>query len=235
MDWIAPPSDEKELLERARRLAGRRLGDLAKERGGILPEDLARQKGRVGMVIERLLGADAGVAPCPDFRGLGIELKTLPIDARGKIKETTFVCSASISHMQNETWLNSRVRKKLACVLWVPVEATSSLSLAERRVGSAVLWRPDEEEENVLRRDWEDLSDILCRGFADSISARRGHVLQIRPKARHAGVRQSLIPTGADCVEEAIESLPRGFYLRRQFTERILSRALAMPGTYVAG
>lgn len=229
MESIAPPSDETELLQRARRLAGRRLGELAKERGGILPEDLARQKGRVGMVIERLLGADAGVAPCPDFRALGIELKTLPIDEKGKIKETTFVCSASIPHMQNETWLTSRVRKKLACVLWVPVEAASPLPLAERRVGSAVLWRPDEEEEAWLRRDWEDLSDILCRGFADSITARRGHVLQIRPKARHAGVRQSLVPVGSDFVDDAIESLPRGFYLRRQFTERILARALAMP------
>lgn len=229
MHAIEPPGDEAELLHRARRLAGRRLGELARERQGVLPDDLARQKGRVGMVIERLLGADAGVAPCPDFLELGIELKTVPIDASGKIKETTFVCTASIAHMQQETWRTSRVRKKLACVLWVPVESAPNLPLAERRVGAALLWRPDEEEEALLRQDWEDLSDVLCRGFADSITARRGHVLQVRPKARHARVRQTLVPVGAVCAEDSIQSLPRGFYLRRCFTERILHRGLAMP------
>lgn len=229
MESVPPPNDEVELLSRARRLAGRRLGDLARERKGIVPEDLARQKGRVGLLIERFLGADAGVAPCPDFRALGIELKTVPVDPSGRIKETTFVCTASIDQMQRETWSTSRVRKKLARVLWVPVESVPHLPIAERRVGAALLWRPNDDEESMLRQDWEDLSDILCRGFADSITARRGRVLQIRPKARHAGVRQSLVPVGAECADDAIMSLPRGFYLRRQFTERILARGLAMP------
>ena len=43
------------------------------------------------------------------------------------------------------------MRHKLSRVLWVPVEGARHIPLAERRVGSPLLWSPSEEEERLLR------------------------------------------------------------------------------------
>lgn len=63
---------ERELLERARRLAGRRIAEIAESLGLEVPADLRRHKGWVGNLIEKALGVTAGSAPVPDFEPLGI-------------------------------------------------------------------------------------------------------------------------------------------------------------------
>lgn len=225
MAWEGAPRDDGELLARARALAGRSLGDVARASGIELPRDLRRKKGSVGQLLERALGADAGSRPAPDFVALGVELKSIPVDGRGRPRESTFVCSAALEDIASERWHTSRVKKKLSRVLLVPVEAAPQLALDERRVGAALLWTPDAEEEALLRADWEDLADVIAHGLVDAVSARRGRVLQLRPKARDARVRR----TATDLAGEGFSTLPRGFYLRRSFVESILRRHFALP------
>ena len=57
-----------------------------------IPANLQRHKGWPGMLIEKWLGASAGSKPQQDFPELGIELKTIPIDANFSPLETTYVC-----------------------------------------------------------------------------------------------------------------------------------------------
>ena len=47
-----------------------------------------QSKGWVGQLIETMLGTDAANRSEPDFVKLGIELKTIPIDRKGRPKET---------------------------------------------------------------------------------------------------------------------------------------------------
>jgi DNA mismatch repair protein MutH len=91
------PSSEAELLSRARALAGRTLGSLARELGSEPPPDLRRAKGFAGQLLERALGASAGLRGEPDFRGLGVELKSLPVSRAGKPCESTFVCTIALA------------------------------------------------------------------------------------------------------------------------------------------
>ncbi|HBV39369.1 MAG TPA: DNA mismatch repair protein MutH, partial [Erwinia sp.] len=93
---VLPPENETALLERARQLAGFTLGELALRAGLTIPPDLRRDKGWVGMLLERYLGASAGSKPEQDFAEIGVELKTIPIDAQGRPLETTFVCVAPL-------------------------------------------------------------------------------------------------------------------------------------------
>src|SRR5688572_27165375 len=151
------PESEAELLQRASMMAGRRLADIAKECGQTVPENLRREKGWVGQLLEQQLGASAGNLAEPDFPHLGVELKTLPVDTQGKPRESTYVCTAPLQTLIEQTWFNSTVRKKLARVLWVPVEAEPEIPLADRRVGNALLWSPDSAQEMVLQSDWEEL------------------------------------------------------------------------------
>ncbi|MGF1732611.1 DNA mismatch repair endonuclease MutH [Photobacterium kasasachensis] len=214
------PQTEQELLSRAHELAGLSLGELAKEAGIVTPPDLKRDKGWVGQLLEWHLGATAGSKPVPDFIELGIELKTIPIGYNGKPLETTFVCVAPLIGLQGLSWENSHIRHKLARVLWIPVEGERDIALADRRVGSPLLWSPSPDEEQRLRRDWEELMDMIVLGHVEKITARHGEILQLRPKAANSKALTEAY--GAD--GQPIKTLPRGFYLKTHFTAELLER-----------
>lgn len=216
----APPRTEAELLERAESLAGCSLGEVAARFGATAPADLRRAKGWVGTLLERALGATASSRAAPDFESLGIELKTLPVNDRGKPCESTFVCTIELSEIGDMEWQSSRVWKKLARVLWVPVQGERRLPVATRLIGTPFLWSPDEVEMASLRDDWEELAGIIGRGDVESIDGRQGRCLQIRPKAPNGSSRRR----GVDRDGVTFAVLPRGFYLRATFTERLLRR-----------
>jgi len=214
------PRDEPELLARAWALAGLTLGELGARVGVEVPLDPVRGKGVAGQILEKALGATAASRAEPDFVSLGIELKTIPLDPSGKPRESTFVCSISLSAMADTDWEQSTVFRKLARVLFVPIEAASSKPLPDRRVGRPSLWTPSFEEQRLLRADWEHLSEMIARGDVEKITGHLGRVLQVRPKAASGRSRRR-----APDDEGAVQwTMPRGFYLRPAFTAAVLSR-----------
>jgi DNA mismatch repair protein MutH len=220
---IGAPKSEEELLSRAWKVAGLTLGELAARVDVDVPDDSARGKGVAGQILEKALGATAGSRSEPDFVELGIELKTIPLDASGKPKESTFVCSISLSAMADTDWERSSVFKKLSKVLFVPVEAASDTPLRDRRVGRAYLWVPTSEERGLLRSDWEQLAEMIAAGEVEQITGHLGEVLQVRPKAPHGKSRRR-----APDEEGAVQwTMPRGFYLRPAFTGAVLARLRA--------
>ena len=194
---LSPPQSQAQLLAQAQQLAGYSLGELAMLAGIPIPRDLKRDKGWIGILLEIWLGASAGSKPEQDFAALGVELKTIPIDAFGRPLETTFVCVAPLTGNSGVTWESSHVRHKLKRVLWVPVEGDRAIPLADRRVGAPLLWSPSEEEERQLRMDWEELMDLIVLGQVERITARHGEVLQLRPKAANSKALTEAV--GARC------------------------------------
>ncbi len=214
------PKTEQELLTRANALAGMTLGELARMANIAVPPDLRRDKGWVGQLLEWHLGATAGSKPVPDFAELGIELKTIPVGYHGKPLETTFVCVAPLIGLQGLRWENSHIRHKLARVLWIPVEGERDIPLADRHVGSPLLWSPSPEEEQQLRQDWEELMDMIVLGQVEQITARHGEVLQLRPKAANS----KALTEAYGANGQPIKTLPRGFYLKTHFTAGLLEK-----------
>ncbi|HKP58354.1 MAG TPA: MutH/Sau3AI family endonuclease [Polyangiales bacterium] len=203
------------LLKRAAGLAGRTLGEISLQLGSPLPA--APAKGHVGRLIERALGAcGAGVTDFPEC-----ELKTLPVDVFGRPKESTFVCHVQLTALAETSWEVSRVRAKLARVLFMPIECGERLAQAQRRVGQAFLWEMGGAQEALLRDDYLTLADRVAQGEVEHIDARWGRVLQLRPKAAHSGVRVRTF--GLDGSPQAV--LPRAFYLRTTFTHALLRGA----------
>ncbi|MEM1031823.1 MAG: DNA mismatch repair endonuclease MutH [Myxococcota bacterium] len=221
----SPPEDEATLLARADALAGRSLEGVAQQLGLRVPRDLKRHKGWVGQLAEHALGAEASSLDEPDFRRLGIELKTLPVDRWGRPVESTFVATVPLHQVGDTPWASSRVRRKLARVLWLPVQGERAQPLASRRFGHALLWTLEGELETALRQDWEDLSGMMGRGEIEGITGRHGRFLQVRPKAANARVRTR----STDAEGVMMETAPRGFYLRPRFTGGILARHFALP------
>ena len=211
------PQDESELRERLGRIAGRTMGAIAAGFGIELPPDPRRGKGAVGQLIERALGATAGSRASPDFPGLSVELKTLPIDPDGRPRESTFVSSLDLGAV-DRAWPSSSVRHKLRRVCWVVVEGDPRIPLDQRRCGASFFWSPSLGEEALLRRDYDDILSLVDAGAR--IGGEVGEVLQLRPKGRDArDLRHAVNEEGA-CVRMP----PRAFYLRRSFTAALVTR-----------
>lgn len=210
-----PPASEAELLLRARRLAGRTLAEVAADESLALP-DLRRHKGFVGELLERVLGATGANRAEPDFPALGVELKSLPVDAEGRPQESTWVCTAPLDAAFAGSWEDCWVRRKLRRVLFVPV-----VELQPRVFGAAFLWTPDAEEDGLLRADWAEIAEAVVLGETWRITGRMGKALQVRPKGATAGTR-----TWVMGEEDWVSEMRRGFYLRPSFTARVLRGAL---------
>ena len=220
MDTVSPPQSEQELLARAATLTGKTLAQIARQIGVHVPDSQKRAKGWVGELMETYLGATASSLSEPDFQAIGVELKTLPVGLNYAPKESTYVCTVPLRHQQEATWETSNIKRKLAHVLWLPVEAEKTIPLHKRRIGRAFLWRPNAEQEAILKNDWQELMDMICMGELEQISSHHGTYLQIRPKAANA---RALTGT-ANATGEIDLTLPRGFYLRAGFTKKILQQ-----------
>jgi DNA mismatch repair protein MutH len=215
------PKTIAELKFRAEALCGNRVGDVAHRLGIELPKENKYGKGYVGLVAECALGADPKAGEKPDFVDLGVELKTLPLNAHGRPSESTFCCAIDMAHADRETWETSRLHKKLKKVLWLPVESAKSADLKARCFGRALLWLPSEKMIAVLEQDWNLLMGFIGAGMSEELSAHMGTYLQVRPKAAHSAIRTKGL--GQDGPKQV---LPLGFYLRASCTEQILLESL---------
>jgi len=216
---IDPPKTQAELLARTSLIAGLSLAELAHTHAQSVPSSLLHAKGWVGQLIEQSLGASAGSRAEPDFPQLGIELKTLPINANGYPKETTYVCTVPLNEPAT-SWESSWLRQKLNKVLWLPIEADPELAIAQRRIGTAILVELSPQQDEQLKQDWLEHMELIATGRISEICAQHGTYLQVRPKAaNNKALRETTDEDG-----QIIKTLPRGFYLRTAFTAEILAQ-----------
>lgn len=214
------PRDIPELMMRVNAIAGLTLGEIATQYAFKTPDNLLREKGWIGQLIEYVLGATAASKPEPDFPHLGVELKTLPISYTGKPLETTYVSITPLTNLHGVTWQNSVVKKKLSHVLWLPILSERDLAPTDRIIGSGFLWQPSQQEEALLKKDWEELTEMIALGNIEQLNGHFGQVLQLRPKAANSkALTQAIGPNGSE-----IMILPRGYYLKTEFTRQILAK-----------
>jgi DNA mismatch repair protein MutH len=218
---VPPPHTLDELRARAEHLAGFTLAELAERLHFAVPPDHSRHKGWGGQLLEAALGASASGRAEPDFPHLGVELKTLPVRPDGRPLESTWVCVAPLDGSLPARWEDSLVRRKLACVLFVPVVCAPEAAPGARVVGFPALWRPNAEEEALLAADYQRHVDTFAAGRYWQVDARQGEALQVRPKAASGAERAWVINDDGDWAQEN----PRGFYLRARFTGALLARA----------
>ncbi len=213
-----PPTTLSVLMHNAQALSHKTLKEVALELNITIPNSLHHMKGFMGHLFEQLLGADAGCESRPDFTHLGVELKTLPVDAQLRPIESTYVCTVPLQQLHGLYWENSVAKQKLNHVLWVPILSDDPIPIAERKILQPFLWQPTEEQEDILKTDFDELIELIAMGKLSSITASQGTYLHIRPKAAHGKV----LTQGIDEEGHLSNTLPRGFYLRNHFTHGLL-------------
>lgn len=215
-----------QLLKRAESLEGLTVQSLLKDVGF---EDVSfnrsKSKGLIGKLTEIFLGASCSNDALPDFIELGVELKTLPITKNGEVIESTFVTSAiNLDLLRQQTWETSSVKKKLNQVLWVPYDGeTAKQDVLLSRFARPFLVELTAADEMVLSEDFYELKEYLLLGKNDKASAKVGRYLQLRPKAAHSKVLQKVCLLNS---EHEFYMVPKGFYLRKIFTQKLVSKHL---------
>lgn len=219
-----PPASLSELQLRVLALTGRSVSELERQLGVSHGGPMRHRKGKTGELIERALGAVGGSLRGPDFPALGVELKTIPLDARGQPSESTFVCALNVRDADRLEWDSSPVRAKLSCVLWVPILGKG----AERSIGRPMFWWPSEQQLSVLRADFDELVGMIAIGNVEGLTARLGCWLQVRPKAANSQVRARML----DDAGQTLWTVPRGFYLRARFTGALMRDPGTLAGSF---
>ncbi len=220
---ITPPQNFDELVGRLNFICGKNLTQLASFAKIPMPIDTLHGKGFTGELIEKCLGANAANQSIPDFPELGVELKTIPVDDELSPLESTFLCYAPLLDIRHFTFETSPLYSKITRVLFVLVRASRELDFDERVVLGYFFYSPDEKELGCIRNDFNELYELIKTGNVDKINARIGQVIQMRPKGANGKALTECIGHNG----EIIKTRPRGFYMRRAFTKKLIQNYIS--------
>lgn len=197
---------------------GYSIFEIASKLNLFLPRNI-KNKGYIGRIIEKFFGLNTGNKPMRDFNSIGIELKTIPINKKnGSVLEPTFVCNASLTGNNGIIWEKSYIRYKLQRILWIPIQRNSFLDLKKCIFGLPFLWTPSFKEEKKIKEDWEDIMSMIVLGQINELDSTYGEILQIKKKAKNS----KSLTKGVGEYGQSIFTVPRGFYLRKIFTNSLI-------------
>lgn len=216
-----PPTSRAELSARLNLIMGRTLGELAALAQVEVPGP-STGKGFAGQLIELFLGANARNLPVPDFMELGIELKTLSLSADLNLKESTYICMADLKPTHFVPFEQSHLYHKLRDLLLVLVLAPPELPLSQRPVVGYLFYQPTSKVWAQMAADYNEFNELICSGHSTTITGSMGTILQLRPKALNSKITTLVRNEHGDLVA----ATPKAYYLRADFTRKILARFL---------
>lgn len=220
--YFAAPENLDELEQRLNSIMGRSIAELAALAQVPLPYHNSMAKGFAGQLIEIFLGAHARNLPVPDFEKLRIELKTLPLNADLKPQESTFLCSANLGNDRFVPFNQSALYHKVKQILFVLLFAPSGAPMGIRHILGYFYFRPDAATLNLIETDYNEFFELVTSGRTNEIDGACGNIIQMRPKA---ATSKDVVPY-RDATGHIRYTIPRGFYLRTEFTRNLVAAFL---------
>lgn len=207
-------ASEKEILERAKKLKGKRLREFLSASGRV-SESKPGDKGRVGQAVERAFGLSRSSEQLPDFGAAGIELKVVPLKRSSKSvrsKERTSISMIHYGALVTETWATAKIRKKIQKILLVFYYHVDKGNPLDTVIEETVLWSPQDDLLPQIESDWSAVQRKVLDGLAHEISEGDGRVLGAATKGAGNGqlVDQPRNP--------AVRAKPRAWALKPALT-----------------
>lgn len=211
-------TDRASVEQRARALAGRRLGDVT----AVAAEETmgTRTRGTVGHHLERYFGLTINSDQAPDFAELEIELKTVPVVPQGNThaaKERTFITAIDYATIADTPFERSPLDRKTRSTLYVFYEWLPTTPVADYRVLRALLHDRDDLDELTLREAHGHVQDAVRRGEAHELS--ESDTWGVGPATKDSRARDIPQPNSS------IPARRRAFAWRAAYTTRLFQVA----------
>lgn len=180
-------------------------------------------KNAVATITRSLLGQRTG-GRTGEFARFGIEVKTVPVDAQGKIVEAMSFPAFHHEELIYETWDASDLLGRINRLLIVPVHRSKGATLAATRLGRPFFWSPSQDELVGIQTEWERFRRLIQIGQARVLpKPSETTYIHVRPKGRDATDRDKA-PGGFDVIKKC-------FWLNQSYVGRVLAAndALTLP------
>lgn len=207
-------------------LTGRMSGELATAVGqdDFNADPKAVGKTGVGHLVEWFLGKPPNSSDEPDIPELGIEVKTIPLELRGKgikslgPKEPTSLTMIDFARVAEQEWNQAYVRKKLQRILWVPyVHDYDDKRLHSFR--EPFLWTPPEGDLPQYEEDYGIVRTTIREGRPHELSEQLSVVLAARRKGQK----------GSTTTYLGVKASTRAWALKSAYTGTLLNRQQGLP------
>ncbi len=169
------PYDEKDvgsILRHASLLKGKTLRTLGMK--GELDIDSYKGKGSFGQVLEEgFFHIENNSSPEPDFKEVGMELKTTPMKYSGdkKVSKERLVLNI-INYMDAPEKGWRMFADKNSDLLIVFYLWEKDIEFLDYRILKTVRWRFPEDDLRIIREDWNVIEGMIKDGRADQLSER---------------------------------------------------------------
>lgn len=198
----------------ARRLVHRQVGDMVDVQAG--EQQGAYTKGSVGRHVETYFGIEANSDAGPDFASAGVELKTVPLQRRGRglaAKERTFITAIAYRASVGQPFEGSPLDLKSRSTLYVFYEWERDVPIERFQLLGVLLHERDELDELMLREAHGHVKAMVREGRAHEIS--EGDTWGVGAATKDAGGRWVDQPYGADPARR------RAFAYKPPYTTRL--------------
>lgn len=185
------------------------------------------KKGASGLIVENLLGIPNNSRDEADLPLIGCEVKILPLQYNRngdvKAKEPTAIQMINYCQVAKETWETAKLRNKINLTFWVVYlakEDGKTMPQDEYVIIDCFLDHPDNVQNGIFQKDWEEIQDYIVKGWADKLSCSMGEYIE--PKTK--GVNNQDKTDAPDGKGGFIKARRRAFYYKKNYTNtRIIS------------
>lgn len=178
-------------------------------------------KGASGLIVENLLGIKNNNRDEADIPEIGCEIKILPLqknrDGAIKAKEPTAIQMINYMEVAEETWETAKLQGKIALTFWVVYLAKKdgkSLNQNDYIIVDYFLDHPNNIQNNIFKKDWEEIQSYIKTGRADQLSCSMGEYLE--PKTKGANNQDKT--DAPDGKGGTIKARRRAFYYKKNYT-----------------
>lgn len=214
------------MVAQARLLEGRMARDVAMavQQTDYNAGPTAVGKTGVGNLVEWFLGKPPNNSDEPDIPELGIEVKTIPLELRGKgvkslgPKEPTSLTMIDFARVAEQDWNEAYVRKKLQRILWVPYVHNYD-DKREHTFCEPFLWTPPEGDVPQLKEDYGVVRAVIREGRPHELSEQLSVVLAARRKGQK----------GSTTTYSGVRAPTRAWALKSAYTGALLNRQQGLP------
>lgn len=181
------------------------------------------KKGASGLIVENILGIKNNNIADADIPEIGCEVKILPLQKNKngeiKAKEPTAIQMINYFEVADENWETAKLRKKINLTFWVVYlakEDGKTLNQDDYIIVDYFLDHPTDIHNNIFKKDWEDIQQMIIEGLADKLSCSMGEYIE--PKTKGANNQDKT--DAPDGKGGSIKVRRRAFYYKKNYTNK---------------